>query len=130
MLLITHDLRQRLLANGMTPDADHIPVVKLFDPSGVATWLLTELSTDDRDTLFGLCDLGMGCPELGAVSWRELQAVKGPLGLGIERDQSFVGRYALSVYAEAARHHSAITTSPSLLEAAAARLARRKDGEA
>ncbi len=34
--------------------------------------------------MFGLCDLG--CPELGYVSLNEMEAVKGPLGLGIERD--------------------------------------------
>ena len=34
--------------------------------------------------MFGLCDLGF--PELGYVSLNELQGVRGPLGLGIERD--------------------------------------------
>ncbi len=38
---------------------DHVPVVNLFDPTGPATWLLTELDADG-DTLFGLCDLGFG----------------------------------------------------------------------
>jgi len=34
--------------------------------------------------MFGLCDLG--CPELGYASLNEMQAVRGPFGLGIERD--------------------------------------------
>ena len=57
----------------------------------------------DTDILFGLCDLGFGCPELGYVSLRELESVKGRFGLGIERDLHFKARYPLSVYAEAAR---------------------------
>ena len=34
--------------------------------------------------MFGLCDPGL--PELGYVGLNELQAVRGPWGLGIERD--------------------------------------------
>lgn len=57
----------------------------------MAVWLLTELM-EDGDTLFGLCDLGLGCPELGYVSWAELQALRGALGLGIRRDECFAPR--------------------------------------
>ncbi|RWX68863.1 DUF2958 domain-containing protein, partial [Mesorhizobium sp. M2A.F.Ca.ET.039.01.1.1] len=89
MILITDELRARLLANGAAEtETDHVPVVKLFNPVGAATWLLTELDADG-DTLFGLCDLGFGFPELGSVSLAELASVKGPLGLGVERDLSF-----------------------------------------
>jgi hypothetical protein len=56
----------------------------------------------------------------------ELEAVQVAFGLGIERDLLFVARYPLSVYAEAARVQGAITTIPSLLDAAAARLARSR----
>lgn len=128
MILLTDDLRQHLLANGANSDADHMPVVKLFDPCGAATWLLTELDPEDEDTLFGLCDLGMGFPELGTVSLAELQSVKGRLGLGIERDLFFQGRYPISVYAEAASVASVITTVSEHLKAAAARLERQKGG--
>ncbi|RVC60517.1 DUF2958 domain-containing protein, partial [Mesorhizobium sp. M2A.F.Ca.ET.046.02.1.1] len=73
MILITDDLCARLLANGASDtETDHVPVVKLFDPTGAATWLLSELDADG-DTLFGLCDLGFGFPELGSVSLAELQ---------------------------------------------------------
>lgn len=95
MILITDDLYARLLANGATDtETDHFPVVKLFDPTGPATWLLTELDADG-DTLFGLCDLGFGFPELGSVSLAELASVKGRLGLGIERDLCFKPRFPL-----------------------------------
>ena len=42
-------------------------MVKLFNPLGAATWMATELD-EDGDTLFGLADLGFGCPELGYFS--------------------------------------------------------------
>ncbi|WFP65637.1 MULTISPECIES: DUF2958 domain-containing protein [unclassified Mesorhizobium] len=122
MILITEDLRARLLANGATDtETDHVPVMKLFNPAGAATWLLTELDADG-DTLFGLCDLGFGFPELGSVSLAELEAVKGPLGLGIERDVDFEARFPLSVYAEAARLSGHITETERLLRQAAASL--------
>ncbi|MFE0018385.1 DUF2958 domain-containing protein [Mesorhizobium sp. NPDC059054] len=123
MILITDELRARLLANGAAEtETNYVPVVKLFNPVGAATWILTELEADG-DTLFGLCDLGFGFPELGSVSLAELQAVKGPLGLGIERDLYFAPRFPLSVYAEAARVAGHIVEAEQLLRHAAAALA-------
>ena len=63
MQLVTADLRRRLLANGTRRDADHVPVLKLFDPCGAATRLIAERRPDDPDTLFGLCDLRRGRQE-------------------------------------------------------------------
>ncbi|ADV14630.1 Protein of unknown function (DUF2958) [Mesorhizobium australicum WSM2073] len=122
MILIPDELRLLLLANGAADtEADHSPVVKLFNPLGAATWLLSELDANG-DALFGLCDLALGLPELGSVSLAELQAVKGPLGLGIERDLYFKARFPLSVYAEAARLCGHITQAERLLRQAAAAL--------
>ncbi|WP_192180377.1 MULTISPECIES: DUF2958 domain-containing protein [Mesorhizobium] len=124
MILITDHLRARLLANGAADtETDHVPVVKLFDPTGPATWLLAELDADG-DTLFGLCDLGFGFPELGSVSLAELESVKGRLGLGIERDLYFHASFALSVYAEAARCAGHITEAERLLRQAADALSK------
>ncbi len=125
MQLIPPDLRARLLRNGVARDADPVPVLKLFNPCGAATWLITEMRTDEPDLLFGLCDLGFGCPELGYVSLAELEGVKGPFGLGIERDLHFAGRFPLSVYAEAAHVAGCITESEPSLRQAADALARR-----
>jgi hypothetical protein len=65
--------------------------------------------TSDGDTLFGLCDLGFGCPEMGSASLAEIAAVTLPFGLTIERDLHFEARFPLTVYADAARimraHH-------------------------
>lgn len=124
--LIPDDLRARLLRNGDDPEQDHVPVVKLFNPTGAATWLLTEMLPHNHDLLFGLCDLGLGYPELGYVSLSELEQVKARLGLGIERDMYFAARFPLSVYAAAARVAGTITENESLLQQAAASLEAQK----
>lgn len=126
MELLTSALRQRLLANGATR-GDHVPVVKFFNPLGAATWLITEMD-GDGDTLFGLADLGFGCPDLGSMSLAEIAAVRLPLGLGIERDRHFAPRHPLSVYAAAARAQGQITENPAHLDRAAAELARARRG--
>ena len=73
MLLLTQDQRARLIANGQSR-GDHVPVVKFFNPVGAGTWLFSELD-EDGDSLFGLCDLGFGCPEMGSASLAEIVAV-------------------------------------------------------
>jgi hypothetical protein len=88
---------------------DFQPVVKLFLPWHSATWLLTELDPEDNDQAFGLCDLGMGSPELGYVSIAELQSVSGPGGLTIERDRHARLVHRLSEYADQARAAGRIT---------------------
>lgn len=88
MILLTPDLRERLLANGRRRGFDHVPVVKFFNPLGIGTWLATELD-EDGDTPFGLADLGEA--ELGSFSLAELEAVQLPFGMDIERDILFEG---------------------------------------
>ena len=113
MKLLTQTQRDNMLKNGIRSieedDFDPQPVVKLFTPDGSATWLLSELDPDDNDIAFGLCDLGMGCPELGSVRISEITSVRGPLGLPVERDHYFTAEYPLSIYAESARAASCIT---------------------
>jgi len=123
MLLLTQDLRAHLIANGKSR-GDHVPVVKFFNPVGSGTWLFSELD-EDGDILFGLCDLGFGCPEMGSVSLGEIAAVTLPFGLTIERDLCFEGRFPLTVYADAARLCGGITEDAARLEAAAAARARK-----
>ena len=111
MTLITKALTDQLLANGRAQRAamdlgetalDFKPVVKLFTPDAQCTWLLTELDPDGG-LAFGLCDLGMGEPELGYVSLAELATVRGKLGLPVERDLHFEADKSISAYAEEAR---------------------------
>jgi hypothetical protein len=128
MDLMPDDIRAKLLANGATSgEADHLPVVKFFNPVGSATWLITEMMPDEPDILFGLCDLGMGYPELGTVSLAELQSVKTRFGLGIERDLYFTPRFPLSVYARAAQIAGRTTEDEALLAQAAAALGEPSD---
>ena len=91
--LITDDQRTALLNNGRQSleerGFDPAPVVKLFTPDAGATWLLTQIDPDAPDHAYGLCDLGLGCPETGWVSLAELVALRGPLGLPVERDLYF-----------------------------------------
>ncbi|GAA3844255.1 DUF2958 domain-containing protein [[Pseudomonas] carboxydohydrogena] len=101
--LLSVEDRVRLLVNALADEKDHEPVLKLFTPDGKATWLLTESDPDDPDRLFGLCDLGLGSPEIGYVSLAELTALRGLLGLPIERDLHFIADKPLSAYAEEAR---------------------------
>jgi len=110
--LITDEQRAQLLANGRASaeglDIDPSPVVKLFTPDAHATWLLTELDPEDGDTAFGLCDVGIGMPELGTVRISELSSIVGPLKLPIERDLYFVAQRMLSDYARLARINGSI----------------------
>lgn len=115
MTLIPHSLGFALIANGLSSRVhaareerfDPWPVVKLFNPVGAATWIATELA-DDGDTLFGLADLGFGCPELGCFSLAEIKAVRLPFGLAIERDVHFEAFAPLSVWTDEARRLGSI----------------------
>jgi Protein of unknown function (DUF2958) len=114
--MILKDQREKLLKNGLINLAhrlkdgnteDFEPVLKIFNPMGAATWLFTEM--DEDEILFGLCDLGMGSPELGYVSLAEIVSLRLPLGLYIERDIHFKAKAKLSVYTRAARVKGRIT---------------------
>jgi hypothetical protein len=124
MKLLTCAQRAKLLDNGRrqaavkgTPgEIDFRPVVKLFNPCGAATWLLTEIDPDDETVAWGLCDLGMGFPEFGTVSLEELSAYRGRFGLGIERDLHFEASGPISAYIAAATKAGCIVESIDALE--------------
>ena len=64
-------------------------IVKFFNPMGVGTWFITEAEKQENGDyeMFGYCHLGDDeLAEFGYVMLSELQAIKGPLGMGIERD--------------------------------------------
>lgn len=138
MILLTCELRAHLEANHARQcravqvdrqGADPVPVVKFFNPLGAATWLATELY-DDGDTLFGLADLGFGCPELGVFSLSEIRNVRLPFGLRIERDLTFDSIVPLSVWADTARRLGSIPLAETeLYRSSAAPLPRpNRDG--
>lgn len=133
MMLLTPDIHAALRANAAArhhalehdrAELDPVPLVKFFNPVGAATWLATELHADG-DTLFGLADLGFGCPELGSFSLSELAGVRLPLGLGIERDIGFMTAHPLSTWAAWSRRAGSILAA----ETAFRRLARAENDD-
>ena len=87
MELLTKEIREAFKKIGSQDGKgeEAICVVEFFDPTGSWTWYATEF--DGKDTFFGLVD-GFEL-EWGSFSLSELKSVKGPLGLGIERDRYF-----------------------------------------
>lgn len=64
-------------------------IAKFFNPVGAGTWLITEADkTEDGDyEMFGYCHLGDDeFAELGYVMLSDLENLKLPFGLSIERD--------------------------------------------
>tara|TARA_R110002012_G_scaffold29705_1_gene91252 strand:- start:1015 stop:1335 length:321 start_codon:yes stop_codon:yes gene_type:complete len=89
MFKITKAIAGKLQPIGWTDGHDKAEIkvpLKIFNPCGAATWYITEYDPKTGEA-FGLCDLGMGFPELGYVSIPEMQAVKGPMGIGLEIDR-------------------------------------------
>jgi len=91
MKLLTKEIEHRLeahpLGSGGSRHPDDTPIiVKFFSPMGAGTWLITEgeKQADGDWLLFGYCCIQEG--EWGCVLLSELEAVRLPLGLHIERD--------------------------------------------
>lgn len=108
MKLLTKILETKLIENfnknKNKPERpiDFEPVVKFFG-GGACTWLITEYDVE-TGLFFGLCDLGMGFPELGYVSKEELESIRfKPFNLGIERDLHFKADKTISKYADEAK---------------------------
>jgi hypothetical protein len=86
--LLTKEIREKLpklYATEDVPTGEKVCVVKFFQPWGSWTWYAVEF--DGRDRFFGLVD-GFEL-EWGYFSLRELQDLRGPAGLTIERDLYF-----------------------------------------
>lgn len=84
--LLTKDIEKKLPAlrsqDGKDPKDVRV-IVKFFNPYGAGTWYATEFDPADR-LFFGYAKITDG--ELGYFSLDELASVRGPFGLGIERD--------------------------------------------
>jgi hypothetical protein len=117
MKLFTDAQFEQMQKNGLPEnfDSDQIPVVKLFLPGSACTWILTQIDSEYPTIAFGLCDLGMGCPELGDVSITELESICHRGIFAVERDLHFKAKYPLSVYVRAARDHDYIVESDPVL---------------
>ncbi|MBE5805167.1 MAG: DUF2958 domain-containing protein [Clostridia bacterium] len=64
-------------------------IVKYFNPMGAATWFITEADKKENGDfeMYGFCNLGdSDMAEFGYVMLSELQNIKLPFGMTIERD--------------------------------------------
>ena len=89
---MTEEMKSRLppLYSFESTAPEHTPVFcKFFTPDSSWTWYVTEgeEQEDGGWLLFGLID--EHGKELGYFSLNELQSIKGPCGLEIERDMHF-----------------------------------------
>jgi len=86
MLLMPKYLSSKLPAlYSQEDEEDPMIVCKFFAPWSKWTWYAIEF--DGKDLFYGY--VAGDFPELGYFSLKELQSVKGPFGLGIERDLYF-----------------------------------------
>ncbi len=84
--LMTEELREQIPALYATEgDEDPRVYARFFTPDSGWTWYVLEF--DGQDTFFGYV-VGH-YPELGYFSLKELESIRGPLGLPIERDFHF-----------------------------------------
>ena len=88
MKQITKAIKEKLIENHKNQDGtkEFKAVLKLFNPTGLGTWYLSELNPE-TNVAFGLCHITD--KELGYVDLNELENFKGQMGLGIERDKFF-----------------------------------------
>ena len=95
MKLITKEIEKKLLSHplystdgNMTKDV----LVKFFNPCGAGTWYVFEAEKHENDwEFFGLVDLYE--KEIGYFTLSELESIRLPFGLSIERDMYFSGKY-------------------------------------
>ena len=91
MKLITKTIEAKFVKHPMySTDSNNVKdvLVKFFNPCGIGTWYVFEAEKNGDDwTFFGLVDLYE--KELGYFTLSELQSIKLPFGLSIERDKYF-----------------------------------------
>ena len=86
--LITPTLKKRFEELGSQNDNDNPTLVaKFFNPTGSATWYAIEY-IEEQNVCYGYVT-GMAYDEFGYFSIHELESLRLPLGLKIERDLYF-----------------------------------------
>jgi hypothetical protein len=93
MKLLTKELLERFNQIGRQEEVkDPLVVAKFFNPTGAGTWYATEYEPESK-MFFGYVSIfGDWNDEWGYFSLEELESLKGPFGLGIERDIYFVSK--------------------------------------
>ncbi len=92
MKLLTKEILKKFDSVGSQEDLpldDKLIICKFFNPTGAGTWYATEYNPDEK-LFFGYVSIfGDYNDEWGYFSLEELESIKGPFGLGIERDLYF-----------------------------------------
>ena len=90
MKLLTKELVERFNNVGSQEEVkDPLVITKFFNPTGAGTWYATEYNPETK-MFFGYVSIfGDWNDEWGYFSLVELESLKGPFGLGIERDLYF-----------------------------------------
>jgi len=91
MKLLTKAIEKAFEKQGDTSEKsskDIKVICKFFNPVGAATWWLFERLDEDVFMAFCLLD-DPTFAEIGSISLSELESLRLPFGLGIERDTSF-----------------------------------------
>ena len=95
MKLITKAIEKKLLNTPLySTDGNTVKdvLVKFFNPCGAGTWYVFEAKKNGNDwEFFGLVDLYE--KELGYFTLSELESIRLPFGLSIERDMYFSEKY-------------------------------------
>ena len=88
MKLITPELQSRFIEiGGQSEIKNPLVIAKFFDPVGSATWYATEYNPETKICLGYVT--GLAYDEWGTFSIDELESIRRPLGLFIERDIYF-----------------------------------------
>ena len=95
MKLLTKEIISKLEKRGRVEDyKDNDPIIaKFFNTIGSGTWYVMEGEKQSNGDWFFYGFVDWMEKEWGSFSLNELESVKLPLGLGIERDINFSGTY-------------------------------------
>ena len=100
MKLLTKEIEKslpKLYSQENTPINEQVAQVKFFTPWSNWTWYATEFDPEEK-IFFGLVE-GLDT-EFGYFSLAELESVKGPFGLSIERDVFFTPKKISEIIAK------------------------------
>ena len=93
MKLLTDELIKRFEKVGRQEEIkDPVVIAKFFNPTGAGTWFATEYDPQSKNFFGYVSIFGDWNDEWGYFSLEELESLKGPFGLGIERDIYFKER--------------------------------------
>jgi len=98
MKLLTKEIIKRFAEVGSQENKpDPLIICKFFNPTGAGTWYATEYNPETREFFGYVSIFGDWNDEFGYFSLDELESIKGPFGLGIERDLHFGERLLSTV---------------------------------